>query len=84
MLEELGTKMPTVGLYLVICLVIHYLQTVDIETFLFGINSTNLLNLKNVKPNLKTIPNVSFFDRIPMIMPKPLVVENKQRPFPLP
>jgi hypothetical protein len=58
---------------------------VDIESSLYGINSTNLVyNVEPVNPQLKTIPDVSYFDRLPMIMPKPLVVEKNQRPFPIP
>tara|TARA_B100000683_G_C12401422_1_gene519894 strand:+ start:324 stop:686 length:363 start_codon:yes stop_codon:yes gene_type:complete len=58
---------------------------VEIESALFGINSTNLVNPQPpVKPQLKTIPTQSFFQRTPMIMPKPLVMEHNQRPFPIP
>ena len=55
---------------------------VDVESALFGINSTNLVSpQKPVNPELKTIPTISFFERLPMCMPKPLVIENKQRPY---
>ena len=58
---------------------------VEIESALFGINSTNLVNPQpSVKPQLNTIPMQSFFQRTPMIMPKPLVMEHNQRPFPIP
>ena len=58
---------------------------VEIESVLFGINSTNLVQpAKPVTPLLNTIPECSFFNRIPLIMPKPLVVEKGQRPFPIP
>jgi hypothetical protein len=55
----------------------------DIETFLFGINSTNLVEPDKgaFKPELKTLPTFSYFDRIQMVMPNPLVVEKKQRPL---
>ena len=57
---------------------------VDIESSLFGINSTNLVNpRKPVKPDLKKIPTSEFFDRLPVLMPKPLVIENNQRPYPI-
>ena len=57
----------------------------DIESQLRGIGSTNLVNPQPpVKPQLKTIPTQSFFQRTPMIMPKPLVMEHNQRPFPIP
>ena len=58
---------------------------VEIESALFGINSTNLVTpQKPVQPELKTVPMRQFFERIPLIMPKPLVIENKQRPLPIP
>lgn len=57
---------------------------IDIESSLFGINSTNLVNpQKPIKPELKRIPTSVFFDRLPVHMPKPLVVENNQRPYPI-
>jgi len=57
---------------------------IDIETMLFGINSTNLVNpQKPIKPELKRIPTSVFFNRLPVHMPKPLVVENNQRPYPI-
>lgn len=56
----------------------------EIESSLFGINSTNLVNPRApLKANLKSIPTVPFFDRLPIFMPLPLVVESKQRPFPI-
>ena len=58
---------------------------VEIESTLFGINSTNLVEQQpDVNPELKTIPMKQFFQRTPLIMPKPLVIENNQRPFPVP
>lgn len=58
---------------------------IEIESALFGINSTNLVKPQPpVKPRLKTIPMKQFFQRTPMIMPKPLVIEHNQRPFPIP
>lgn len=57
---------------------------IDIESSLFGINSTNLVNpQKPVVPDLKRIPSSLFFDRLPVHMPKPLVVEKDQRPYPI-
>jgi hypothetical protein len=58
---------------------------IEIESSLLGINSVNLVNPQPpVVPELKKISSVKFFDRIPIIMPKPLVIENNQRPFPIP
>ena len=60
-------------------------NSVDIESALFGINSTNLVETqKPVVPELKTLPEISFFGRMQLIMPNPLVVEKSQRPFPVP
>jgi hypothetical protein len=57
---------------------------IDIESALFGINSTNLVNpQKPIKPDLKKIPTSVFFDRLQVHMPKPLVVEHNQRPYPI-
>lgn len=55
---------------------------VDIESELRGIGSSNLVNPKaQVVPELKNIPEVVFYDRTPMILPDPLVVEKEQRPY---
>ena len=60
-------------------------NSIDIESALFGINSTNLVETqKPVVPELKTLPEISFFGRMQLIMPDPLVVEKFQRPFPIP
>jgi hypothetical protein len=57
---------------------------IEIENMLFGINSTNLVTpQKPIKPELKRIPTSVFFDRLPVFMPKPLVIENAQRPYPI-
>tara|TARA_Y100001937_G_C7108890_1_gene326501 strand:- start:453 stop:812 length:360 start_codon:yes stop_codon:yes gene_type:complete len=57
---------------------------VEIESMLFGINSTNLVNPQaEVKPKLKKLPERTFFERPQLIMPAPLVIENNQRPLPL-
>ena len=55
---------------------------VDIETYLRGIGSTNLVDTqKEIVPDLKNIDIISFFDRIPMIIPEPLIVHKNQRPL---
>ena len=60
-------------------------NSVDIESALLGINSTNLVTPQApVVPNLIQLPEVSYFERLPFILPNPLVVENNQRPFPIP
>ncbi len=58
---------------------------VDIESCLFGINSTNLVNPQApVYPELKNLKEVKFFDRPSIVMPEKLVVLNNQRSFPIP
>tara|TARA_B100001063_G_C16690252_1_gene516660 strand:+ start:444 stop:812 length:369 start_codon:yes stop_codon:yes gene_type:complete len=58
-------------------------NSVDIESALRGIGSTNL-----VKPQFPTFPQliplntVEFFKRNPVIMPAKLEVSNTERPFP--
>ena len=60
-------------------------NAVQIESFLFGVNSTNL-----VKPEppliaeLKQLDTVNFFKREATLMPEPLVIQKNQRPFPCP
>jgi hypothetical protein len=56
----------------------------DIESQLFGIGSTNLVIPKEpVHPILKPIQSLSIADRIPLLIPEPLVVEKNQRPYPM-
>ena len=58
---------------------------VDIESALFGINSTNLVEpQQTVVPQLTTLPEISFFGRMQLVMPDPLIIEKFQRPFPVP
>ena len=58
---------------------------IEIESALFGINSTNLVNpAAPVVPQLKTLRDTKFFDRMPLVMPKDLVVPSNQRAFPVP
>jgi len=59
-------------------------NAVDIESSLRGIGSTNLaFDTPEIVPQLKKLPEKSFFDRVPLIMPRDLVVEKNQRPFPI-
>jgi hypothetical protein len=59
-------------------------NSVDIESMLRGIGSTNLVvPQKPIIPQLKTVPTSVFFDRLIVNMPKPLVVEKDQRPYPI-
>jgi hypothetical protein len=57
----------------------------DIESFLFGINSTNLVNpAPCLTPELKCLKMANVFKTPDVIMPVPLVVPKGQRPFPVP
>ena len=54
----------------------------DIESRLYGINSSNLVNPEQqLMPELKTMPDLAFFDRYQVFIPEPLVIENNQRPL---
>ena len=52
----------------------------DIESALFGIGATNLVKSKApVTPELNRMPHIAFFNRLPVYLPEPLVIENCQR-----
>jgi hypothetical protein len=61
-------------------------NAVDIESFLFGVNSTNLVEPKApcLTPELKVLSSANIYENEPTYVPEPLVVENNQRPFPVP
>jgi len=55
-------------------------NAVEIETFLYGIGSNNLVNPKGpVVAEIKTLPSLDIFNKSPVILPKPLVTEPGQR-----
>jgi hypothetical protein len=57
----------------------------DIESFLFGINSTNLVNPSPCfVPEFTKLQFVNIYDKTPIYIPEPLVIEKNQRPFPIP
>lgn len=57
-------------------------NAIDIESSLYGINSSNLVEKqKPVVPRLNNLPSIAFFDRPQMFIPEPLVVEKNQRPL---
>jgi hypothetical protein len=57
----------------------------DTESFLFGINSTNLVNpAPCFVPEITKIDSVNIFNKDPVLIPEPLVIEKNQRPFPVP
>jgi len=52
----------------------------DIESQLFGIGSTNLVNpLPPVVPEIKPLNSLAVMDKIPLIIPGDLVVQGEQR-----
>jgi len=54
----------------------------DIESALFGIGSTNLVNTKApVVAKIYKLPDKKFFTRHKSFLPEPLVVEKFQRPI---
>ena len=56
----------------------------DIESFLFGIGSTNLVSPQApVHPELKQINSLAIMTKVPLIMPRDLVVQNDQRQYPM-
>jgi len=60
-------------------------NAIDIESELRGIGTSNLVNgYEKVVPEYKKVEFKPFFRHVPLIMPKPLVIENNQRPYPIP
>lgn len=56
----------------------------DIESQLFGIGSTNLVNpKKHVQPKFHDVKSLNMIDRLPLVIPEPLIVEKNQRPYPM-
>ena len=52
----------------------------DIESVLFGIGSTNLVQpLPNIVPEIYHLPSLNIIDKTPMIVPEPVYVNTKQR-----
>jgi hypothetical protein len=61
------------------------MNSVEIESSLFGINANNLVNPQApITPVLIRLPEVCYFNTLPLYIPEPLVVEAAQRPFPIP
>jgi hypothetical protein len=52
----------------------------DIESTLFGIGSTNLVQpLPIVVPDINSYRSLNIIDKTPMVVPTPLYVDTKQR-----
>jgi hypothetical protein len=57
----------------------------DTESFLFGINSTNLVNpAPCFLPEITKLTSANVYDKSAIFIPEPLVIEKNQRPFPIP
>jgi hypothetical protein len=56
----------------------------DTESFLFGINATNLVKpAPCFVPEIAQLDTTNIFNKGATLMPEPLVVEKNQRPFPV-
>ena len=56
----------------------------DIESYLFGVGSTNLVKpLPDVVPHVKDLNSLSVIDRLPVYVPEPLQVACDQRQYPI-
>jgi hypothetical protein len=57
----------------------------DIESFLLGINSTNLVApAPCFVPELAKLDSTNIYEKAITYIPEPLVIEKNQRPFPIP
>jgi hypothetical protein len=57
----------------------------DTESFLFGINSTNLVNpAPCFVPEITQLTSANVYEKGPVFIPEPLVIEKNQRPYPIP
>jgi hypothetical protein len=53
----------------------------DIESQLFGIGTSNMVKPKpSVKPGIHDLHSLNVSDRLPTMIPEPLIVEKGQRP----
>lgn len=57
-------------------------NSVDIESSLFGINSSNLVNpAAPTRAHINNMNDANFMEKLPIILPEPLVIQS-ERPFP--
>ena len=60
-------------------------NSINIESFLFGINSTNLVNPQPILvPELNNLQSANIYNKEKTLMPEPLIVDKYKRPFPCP
>ena len=56
-------------------------NSIETESYLFGINSTNLVKpIGPVTPQINHLDTVTFFEKKQTLIPEPLVVKKDQRP----
>jgi hypothetical protein len=54
----------------------------DVESSLFGIGSTNLVQARpEIVPEIAHLKSLNVIDRLPIMVPSPLIVESNQRPL---
>ena len=54
----------------------------DTESFLFGINSTNLVNpAPNFVPENAKLDQINIYEKATVFVPEPLTIEKNQRPY---
>jgi hypothetical protein len=54
----------------------------DIESALFGIGSTNLVNPKSpVEPEIKYLQSLNISEKVPLLIPAALTIQPNQRPL---
>lgn len=59
-------------------------NSIDIESKLYGIGSNNLHEMQpEIKPEFKSVNTQEYFSKTPLILPKPLIHDRTQRPFPI-
>jgi hypothetical protein len=57
-------------------------NAIDTESFLYGINSTNLVNpIHEFTPQPKSLGTINLVEKRDIIMPIPLACSKKERPF---
>ena len=60
-------------------------NSIDVESALFGINSTNLVNpAPCFVPEISQLTSTNIYEKGSVFIPEPLVIEKNQRPFPVP
>jgi len=56
-------------------------NAIDIETFLYGINQTNLVNPPPCfVPELNSLGSTNIYEKSKIFLPEPLVIQKNQRP----